>query len=461
MSKILERRRRGDRVCCMWVLRQLSLDNGRQYRRDSMAMDEKAVRQELVYNLEEWGLTNSDDKRHRTYRHHILNEVIAQFHEKNTSATFEHLKSEVFPKDYSEAIRFFFRHDLQESRNRLVYSSVDRLEEVDDFKAKPYYRRYDKRDKSKVFGYGITDRFRKVTKADLDPIDRFLWVFEKKGSEAERIFRDWFLCEESAMLEGKVFEAVLACHAIYKEACFHCKRRNSLRWNGGPDTSWMDLVCITCNSTFEVKTKASMERCETELERNLISGGSYYNFWRHRNAIRDNKNQKMFLVVLPRPWTMNRSGRLVRPVSCFEIEYILPVVRSSCFRPIKPPPGITKEQKERYKILPLRSLVKLKTAPVEKAHWFSLEWEPPIEWGLIMEQVFIEHYSKKEFDRLEAMYFVDSSSSEGGDNNGGEKHEQKQTEADVEPENTVERLKAELEKMKLCSDADEDWETMF
>jgi hypothetical protein len=321
--------------------------------------DETSVRQELVYSLDEWSMNSGG------HRQHILSEGVAQFGNKNDSATFEHMRTgdEIFPQEYADAIRFFFRHELQGSKKRIICSVTDKLEDIDEYMNRPYYRKYDKKHKSKVFGYGLKENFCKVAKGNLDPKERFIFTLGGK-SESERAFEDWFLCSEDSF-DGMVFEAVLACHAIYKEACFHCKHRNSLRWNGGADTSWMDLVCVACNSTYEVKTKASMEKCEHEFERNKLRGGSYENYWRHRNAIRD-KNQKMFCVILPRQWTMNRSGKLIRPVSCYEIDYVLPDVRASCFRPIKPPPGLlTKEQTERYKVLPLKSIVKLKKAAVD------------------------------------------------------------------------------------------------
>jgi hypothetical protein len=333
--------------------------------------DEAAVRQELVYSLDEWAMTSNG------HRQHILNEGIVQFGNRNDSATFEHLRTgynEVFPQEYESAIRFFFRHDLlgQGSiKNRITCSAMDKLEEIDGYKNRPYYRKYDKWERSKVIGYMLRENFRKVAKERLDPKERFIFSFEERP-ESERIFENWFLCSIDSF-DGMFFEAALACHAIYKEACFQCKCRNSLRWNGGGETSWMDLVCVACNSTYEVKTKASMEKCEYEFERNKLKGGSYDNYWRHRNAIHDdnNKNQKMFCVVLPRQWTMNRSGKLIRPVSCYEIDYVLPDVQASCFRPIKPPPGFAKEQRERYMVLPLKSVIKLKKTAVDKAHWFS------------------------------------------------------------------------------------------
>ena len=212
----------------------------------------------------------------------------------------------------------------------------------------------------------------------------------------------------------------------------------------------MDMVCIACHSTYEVKTKESMEKCESHFERNRIPGGSYRNYWRHRNAIHDPKTQKMFLVVLPREWTSNKAGKKFRPVYCMEIDQVIPAIKASCFRPIKPPPTLTKQEQERYKMLPLRGDVVAKSGT--RQVWFQLEkWEPPIDYGQIMQQVFIKHYSQEEFDHIETL----SSGEEESSAVGNTQPIQEDT------EDTVRRLKMEVEVMKLGDQNEDDWESMY
>lgn len=418
-------------------------------------MDE-AVRRELKHELDEWDLGEHYSKSHKELRLHIVKEGVAQFKARSKSATFEHLKSQTFPRSYTNAIRFFFTQELQGSADRLQCTRRDTLSDIDNYGSRPLSRRYDKKNTSVVYNNFVKDKFKKVPRASLDPLERFSFTFGELSEPAVR-FEQWFLCDEAAAL-GMVFEAVLACHAIHKEACFHCKNRNSLRWNGGDNTSWMNLVCISCNSTYEIKTKASMEKCESEYESSWIRGGSYLNYWKHRNAIEGTRTQKMFLVILPRQWTVNRSGKFVRPVTCQEIDHVIPLVKPSCFRPIKfpklpPRVKVTSKQRERYKILPLASKVKLKKASVNEIHWFSLEkWEPPIDYSTIMEEVFINHYSREEFERLESEYFYSS-------HDESEKTKTKETQEES-AEMKVARLKADLENMKVGND-EEDWEGNF
>ena len=45
---------------------------------------------------------------------------------------------------------------------------------------------------------------------------------------------------------GILMEALVACHALASEACYNCKFRKSLRWNGGANASWQDMICTNC-----------------------------------------------------------------------------------------------------------------------------------------------------------------------------------------------------------------------
>ena len=193
-------------------------------------MDEKSVRRELVHELDEWDLNEQCSKSHKELRLYILKEGVAQFKERSKTATFEHLKSQVFPSSYVKAITFFFAQELEESAVRLQYTLRDSLDDIDDFRSRPLSRRYDKKNTSVVYNNFVRDKFKKLPRACLDPLERFSFTFGEL-CEPEVRFRQWFLCDEAAAL-GMVFEAVLACHAIHKEACFHCKNRKfpAMEW---------------------------------------------------------------------------------------------------------------------------------------------------------------------------------------------------------------------------------------
>ncbi|CAB9529371.1 hypothetical protein SEMRO_2483_G328930.1 [Seminavis robusta] len=412
-------------------------------------MNEIQVRKELVHTLEEWGVNDLSKKHHADFRSRVLREGVAQFRKTSRSATFEHLRHERFPKDYEEAIRHFMTCELESAEEIFRYSCIDRLDDVYDVPSfAPYFRVYSRSDPTKVFGYRIRPAFSSIPKSRLDPFVRFRFRFSGL-KVSESIWQHWFLGSDAAAL-GMIFEAILASHAIHNEACFECKSRNSLRWNGGWESSWMDLVCTFCNSTCEIKTKASMEKCETVFEHSNLRGGLYANYWKHRNAIRD-KHQKMFLVILPREWTLGRNGKRIRPVSCVEIDSVSPELVPSCFLPEQLPPGLNPKQREQYENLSIRGRVVLKAST--KAKWFDLEkWEPPIDYGIIMEELFIARYSRKEFDRIETMFCGSEDEDESGDCIVND-----QTQTQEQPESTVSQKEALLEKLKDAESV-ENWE---
>lgn len=122
-------------------------------------------------------------------------------------------------------------------------------------------------------------------------------------------------------LSGTIFEALVACHVIYSEACYNCKFRNVLRWNGGSDlvSSWADLVCIQCHSTFEVKSQGSADSIEKRLRYNNLTGGSFATFYRYAPL------GKRFVVVVNREESYNKDTKsMTHRVSVAEITAVLP-----------------------------------------------------------------------------------------------------------------------------------------
>lgn len=72
-------------------------------------------------------------------------------------------------------------------------------------------------------------------------------------------------------------EALVAHHVVYSASCYHCKQRGGLRRKGGRDTdsSWTDLLCWKCKSTYEIKSKKDAEALEKVFHRNELPGGSF------------------------------------------------------------------------------------------------------------------------------------------------------------------------------------------
>ena len=96
-------------------------------------------------------------------------------------------------------------------------------------------------------------------------------------------------------------EAIVCCHALKNIPCTNCKLLKALRWAGGGKSSWQDMICIECGATYEIKTKASMEKVETALKHNRIQGGSFRAWCELINS--QPTTIKRYLVILPRTFT--------------------------------------------------------------------------------------------------------------------------------------------------------------
>jgi hypothetical protein len=279
--------------------------------------------------------------------------------------------------------------------------------------------------------YKIKPEYNGHSSDELDPLERFTF---QEVSKEESFFQEWFIIddENDASHLGLFYEAFLACHALQHAQCFSCKYSKSLRWNGGGTSSWQDLVCITCNSTYEVKTKANMERVEKAFKFNNIPGGSFSNWCLLANSnIRSAPDQKRFLVVLPRAPTFNRQLKKVYPVQIAEISMILPALFPGSFHPNRP---------IRFKS---KISVKLNT----RAKWFDLPstGEEVAHWD-IAEKVFVERFSQETFDSLMQDYFF---SDDGNESNNEEDEDT--------PSIGVKEVAEKLGKLDIVPD---DWEEL-
>ncbi len=181
----------------------------------------------------------------------------------NDNINYQAISALKFPKNYNDAYQHVLRN---EDMPDIVGTYSDKLESEG---YEPYFRRFDQRT-GNFNGYTLKQEFKAYLPSQLDPLNRFTF---NRCSKEEKLFNEWFLADDDSM-DGLVFEAVLACHALQAESCHNCKYKNALRWNGGSGSSWQDLVCTNCEATYEIKTKATIEKVETAL-RYKIQGGSF------------------------------------------------------------------------------------------------------------------------------------------------------------------------------------------
>ena len=405
------------------------------------------VRDELVHLLEEWGVSGNHTE-HVRFRQRVFQETCAMHQSKTKSPDYDALKLHRFPTDYKEAVEFVFRSDIEEDCPQNPYYYSDRL--AKNWSQPPYYRQFAKENPTRVVGYRLKRDFKDCRLESLDPFRRF--KFTKYSSEAKLWYSRWFLSSPESDA-GTIYEARFACCAIQHQACYNseCRIKNSLRWYGGSKASWQDLVCIACKSTYELKTKESMEKIEANFQRNEITGGSYLGYCQLRNSPQG-KHQKHYLVMLPRTFTVNRAGEKCHPVFIAEIDKVLPKLTPSSFN-------------SALKRLQIRTRVSVKLRT--KRHWFDLPKTEAINYMEILERLYIKKFSKREFDYFEELYFSDdetdseSSKQEQANEASTNSLEDSQTMDHEGRSETVENLKAELEKMKVGDDECENWEDLF
>ena len=290
----------------------------------------KLAIEEIQHSLEEWGIKKlSSNPDHAKFRSKAIQQVLFCIGQSpNAGKGSEKVSTKKFPTEtvvaaYEHVLRvsaayqviFGFYGDVKfltlsfPIKLQMTDCSKDyRIQFCDslgmDGFLEPYMRRYDRYDKSKVIAYNIKQEYKEFTLGQINPLCRFTYVNIPKE---EAFFQEWFLVYESdnASQQGFFMEAALSRHLIKHENCHSCKYKNALRWSGGGQSSWQDLYCTVCFSTYEVKTKATTERVENAFKWNRISGGSYQ-YWCLLNNQKLHPQQKRFLVLLPRTSTYNR-----------------------------------------------------------------------------------------------------------------------------------------------------------
>lgn len=285
-------------------------------------MDWSKARDELGHSLQEWGVYQTS-KTHMMFRKRVFEESLRMMQDFGVTVSYDDLRSQKFPTEPEKAGEIVLRSDIFDENDKPRYFSIDKLDLETTFP--PYFRWYKKGQRNVVQDYRLRDGIKKECKKrgiyedELDPFRRFEFV---KAPESEFWYNRWFLSDEDSDL-GVILEARIACYALQFQSCYNCNFSKSLRWYGGNKASWQDLVCTVCNSMYEIKTKATMEKVQACLETNSIFGGSFERYCRLRKSIRS-PDQRMYVVLLPRKPTVNRKMEKCRPVFIAEIENVLP-----------------------------------------------------------------------------------------------------------------------------------------
>ena len=206
---------------------------------------EKEAIIELKYSLHEIGLTSASSE-HVTFIKRAVRESVACMSESAEPIDIEALKGQKFPRTYKDAYEHVLRHDGYPEY--VLYKETDALKLYDIYPM-PYLRQRNLHT-GVVYDYRKRDDYKRFTSGQLDPMYR--WKFNLISFE-ELLFVRLFVDDNYASRIGILVEALVACHALYCEACYKCKFRKSLQWNGGASSSWQDMICTNCGKMLLAK----------------------------------------------------------------------------------------------------------------------------------------------------------------------------------------------------------------
>ena len=199
---------------------------------------EKEAKNELIHSLHKIGLTSASG--HVRFIQRAVRDCVACMSKSAEPIDIEALKGQQFPRSYMDAYEHVLRHDGEAGDFYTLYEDALKLNAI---YPQPYFRQRNRHKGEVYYDYRKKDEYKKFTSKQLDPMYR--WKFNLTSLE-ELLFMRWFVDDDFASSIGIFMEALVACHARYCEACYKCKFRKSLRWNGGAGSSWQDMICTNC-----------------------------------------------------------------------------------------------------------------------------------------------------------------------------------------------------------------------
>jgi hypothetical protein len=236
---------------------------------------EREARSSISRSLREFGLS-LDRPSHAAFHCKISSQVVKQALKRHDHTI--HIETEAIPSDREEAIEFVYVLGLLDYRNTENFAKKaekvhDKLKHLLLPSESPvrilYWAPFKVRSGSEVVRKFDFRRFPETT---LDPFNRFSLLWLKKSPE-QLAFDDFYHMESNLL--GYAFEAIVASFAVHNIKCPRCHTLKSLTWSGGPETSWRDMHCMSCQSCFEIKSKESKAKIDTVFKFDSLVGGSF------------------------------------------------------------------------------------------------------------------------------------------------------------------------------------------
>ena len=136
-------------------------------------------------------------------------------------------------------------------------------------------------------------------------------------------------------VSGNVMEAMVVyyLHKSTKLECKSCKMKNAWKWGGGSGGPWKDVYCSNCNSTYEIKSKGTINDVMTFTEPNSVRklyGGSFRDFLKIRAQSKNDDKRKQYVLLVNREPEELMSRKFHR-VYIAEIIKVTPAVKPKTF----------------------------------------------------------------------------------------------------------------------------------
>ena len=339
------------------------------------------IEQAIAEDLFAWGLdpnSPSCSSQKRKFFHRAVQTAIEAFECKGETTTTEAQNPvpQEFPIKIIDAMKHVLR-DLLDS-DQEVYDEVnDKISTIDErLFYPPFWVNKDYDDSLKI---QLKRTYDKVSAILLDPFVRFTNSVVTK----QEYFQLRFFEDDERARAGHLFEALVARHAILdiSVCCKSCGCSSSFRWMGGFLSPWRDLVCTSCQSTYEIKSKQSSSKIEQEvMKQNRINGGSFPHFYDLKRETKDKLEAKQYLVLVSRDYEECSHGNALAKywrVHVAKIHRVLPAIKPKSFADVE---GKIK----------LKSFIQVKKETYEE-DWFRI---PYVEFDQeqIYREVFEEYF---------------------------------------------------------------------
>jgi hypothetical protein len=252
-----------------------------------------------------WGINpNGPNKEHRLFMKLATEEVVAEF---NGSIRFDSSKKLMeLPNDQTDAISFLLNQMLikqtDDGRRQEFSEITDMIEETHGCHL-PYPPYYHRNGGSLALngGYKNIDGI-SLGCEELDPLKRFKYTpiapeddFMNKWSSKPNGY-EW--------LPYHIAEAALIHDIVEKgHACISCCQKHTLAFNASIDSTFSNIFCTSCKSTYTFIGKSGVDKIEKILEKGKVdTGRSFGRYQKEKSLLACNAKMYAVLVACGDGW---------------------------------------------------------------------------------------------------------------------------------------------------------------